>query len=99
MGIQKEFEDWYKKHHHNQIGSFDGEYYANSYQHTMWVGWQAAKASAVPEGFVLMPIKPSEGMIVAVRKCHEGEAYLPHSLYSEFVNQARIEAQEPSNDS
>lgn len=49
MGIQKEFEDWYKKHHHNQIGSFDGEYYANSYQHTMWVGWQAAKASAVPE--------------------------------------------------
>lgn len=44
MGIQKQFEDWYKDHHHEQIGSFDGECYANGYQHTLWVGWQAAIA-------------------------------------------------------
>ena len=64
-------------------------------------GWQAAKAQAVPEGFVLMPMVPSERMIKAVRQCYEGEAYLPYSLYSEFVNQAiieRMEAQEPAND-
>ncbi len=64
-------------------------------------GWQAAKAQAVPEGFVLVPMVPSERMINAVRQCYEGEAYLPYSLYSEFVNQAIIEhmeAQEPTND-
>lgn len=56
---------------------------------------------AVPEGFVLVPMVPSERMINAVRQCYEGEAYLPYSLYSEFVNQAiieRMEAQEPAND-
>ena len=63
--------------------------------------WQAIKAQAVPEGFVLVPMVPSERMINAVRQCYEGEAYLPYSLYSEFVNQAiieRMEAQEPAND-
>ena len=63
--------------------------------------WQAAKAQAVPDGFVLVPMVPSERMIKAVRQCYEGEAYLPYSLYSEFVNQAiieRMEAQEPAND-
>ena len=65
-----------------------------------WKAWQA-KAQAVPEGFVLVPMVPSERMINAVRQCYEGEAYLPYSLYSEFVNQAiieRMEAQEPAND-
>ena len=62
---------------------------------------QATKAQAVPEGFVLVPMVPSERMINAVRQCYEGEAYLPYSLYSEFVNQAiieRMEAQELTND-
>ena len=62
---------------------------------------QAAKAQAVPEGFVLVPMVPSERMINAVRQCYEGESCLPYSLYSEFVNQAIIEhmeAQEPTND-
>ena len=66
-----------------------------------FAGWLAAKAQAVPEGFVLVPMVPSERMINAVRQCYEGEAYLPYSLYSEFVNQAiieRMEAQEPTND-
>ncbi|WP_298064280.1 hypothetical protein [uncultured Acinetobacter sp.] len=60
-----------------------------------------AQAQAVPDGFVLVPMVPSERMINAVRQCYEGEAYLPYSLYSEFVNQAiieRMEAQEPAND-
>ena len=60
-----------------------------------------AKAQAIPDGFVLVPMVPSERMIKAVRQCYEGEAYLPYSLYSEFVNQAiieRMEAQEPAND-
>lgn len=64
-----------------------------------WAMWLSAKAQAVPEGFVVVPMVPSERMINAVRQCYEGEAYLPYSLYSEFVNQAiieRMEAQEPA---
>ena len=77
------------------------------YVHLMnqrWYAWLAcakSKSQAVLEGFVLVPMVPSERMINAVRQCYEGEAYLPYSLYSEFVNQAiieRMEAQEPTND-
>ena len=59
---------------------------------------QAAKAQAVPEGFVLMPIKPTETMVAAVAKEYEGDAFLPYSLYDAYVKQAMIEAQEPAND-
>ena len=74
---------------------------------TGWAMWKKAinfgrkQPQAAPEGFVLVPMVPSERMINAVRQCYEGEAYLPYSLYSEFVNQAiieRMEAQEPTND-
>ena len=61
--------------------------------------WQAAKAQAVLEGYVLMPIKPTETMVMAVVKEHEGDAFLPYSLYDAYVKQAMIEAQEPANES
>lgn len=61
-------------------------------------GWQAAKAQAVPDGFVLMPIKPTETMVMAVVKEHEGDSFLPYSLYGAYVKQAMIEAQEQTND-
>ena len=79
----------------NQVDEF------NEHWDTFRAGWQAAKAQAVPEGFVLVPMVPSERMVNAVRQCYEGESYLPYSLYSEFVNQAiieRMETQEPTND-
>lgn len=63
-----------------------------------WRVWQAAKAQAVPEGYVLMPIKPTETMVMAVVKEHEGDAFLPYSLYDAYVKQAMLEAQEPAND-
>ena len=59
---------------------------------------QAVKAQAVPEGFVLMPIKPTNTMVMAVAEEHEGDIFLPYSLYDAFVKQAMIEAQEPAND-
>ncbi len=69
---------------------------------TGWAMWlrakRDAKAHAVPEGFVLMPIKPTETMVSAVAKEHEGDAFLPYSLYDAYVKQAMIEAQEPAND-
>ncbi len=51
------------------------------------------KAQAVPEGYVLMPIKPTKTMVMAVAKEHEGDAFLPYSLYDAYVKQAMIEAQ------
>ena len=59
---------------------------------------ELAKAQAVPEGYVLMPIKPTETMVMAVVKEHEGDAFLPYSLYDAYVKQAMIEAQEPANE-
>ena len=52
----------------------------------------------VPEGFVLVPIKPTETMVMAVVKEHEGDAFLPYSLYDAYLKQAMIEAQEQSHD-
>ena len=63
-----------------------------------WSAWKEAKAQAVPAGYVLMPIKPTETMVMAVVKEHEGDAFLPYSLYDAYVKQAMIEAQEPAND-
>ena len=60
---------------------------------------ELAKSQAVPEGFVLMPIKPTETMVMAVVKEHEGDAFLPYSLYDAYVKQAMIEAQEQSHES
>lgn len=62
----------------------------------MWLMWEKAKAQAVPEGYVLMPIKPTETMVMAVVKEHEGDAFLPYSLYDAYVKQAMIETQEPA---
>nr|WP_257222066.1 hypothetical protein [Acinetobacter sp. YH12245] len=63
-----------------------------------WSAWKEAKAQVVPEGYVLMPIKPTETMVMAVVKEHEGDAFLPYSLYDAYVKQAMIEAQEPANE-
>ena len=76
----------------NQVDEF------NEHWDTFRAGWEAAKAQAVPEGYVLMPIKPTETMVMAVVKEHEGDAFLPYSLYDAYVKQAMIEAQEPAND-
>ena len=69
-----------------------------SYAYCLGVKAQEAKAQAVPEGYVLMPIKPTKTMVMAVAKEHEGDAFLPYSLYDAYVKQAMIEAQEPANE-
>ena len=97
---------------HEKLTYFGDAYDDAKRLNDLWSTWCAcvgllyletntAKAQAVPEGYVLVPMVPSERMINAVRQCYEGEAYLPYSLYSEFVNQAiieRMEAQEPTTD-
>ncbi|MDO6644547.1 hypothetical protein [Acinetobacter guillouiae] len=103
MEINKEREE-FEKEAFKQSGGWAtfhkayGVVYENNQLNFAWKVWLAAKKQAIPEGFVLMPIKPTETMVMAVAKEHEGDAFLPYSLYDAFVKQAMIEAQEQSHD-
>lgn len=55
---------------------------------TAWTMWIRAKKNAVPEGFVLVPKEPTDKMIMAAHEHHEGETYLPHSLYTAMIEAA-----------
>lgn len=59
-----------------------------------WCTWQAAKAHEAEKlkGKVVVPVEPTQAMIDAVRSEHEGEPYLPYSLYKSFLKAATVEA-------
>ena len=79
MNIQKEreaFEDCYKtrrdykfyvKHEmsEKQIFEFKNDKYVVDCVNDGWKIWRAAKAQAVPEGFVLVPKEPTDAMLFA----------------------------------
>ena len=53
-----------------------------------WEAWQAAKAQAVPEGFVVVPKEPTEAMVEAGKDSSECGGW-PDEIYK-----AMIEARE-----
>ena len=68
--MQKEreaFEAWYRKEYDNTViddsefseilDEYESNYYWVDELNQSWKAWQAAKAQAVPEGFVLVPVK------------------------------------------
>ena len=61
--------------------------------------WQAAKAQAVPEGFVLVPKEPTDIEIESIKEKHWDMrgCQLCKSDYIDLYK-AMIEAQEPTND-
>ena len=66
-----------------------------------WETWQAAKAQAIPDGFVVVPKEPSEylanhGHQVFLGHFNEGGQTGGRSLY--FAYKAIVEAQESDND-
>ena len=66
-----------------------------------WNAWQAVKAQAVPEGFVLVPKEPSADLVnhghqVFLGHFNEGGQTGGRSLY--FAYKAMIGAQEQSHD-
>ena len=64
-----------------------------------WCTWQAAKAQAVPEGFVLVPKQPTPKMIDATWNFDEEIQDMSHNSRNEFIYNAMIAAaQEPTND-
>jgi len=75
MEIQKEreaFEAWYRKEYDNTViddsefseilDEYESNYYWVDELNQSWKAWQAAKAQAVPEGFVLVEKKEFEQM-------------------------------------
>ena len=109
MDIEKEREAF--ENHLKKMGKTDNETFSknedDSYQmdiiHFGWKIWQAAKAQAVPEGFVLVNKKD----LVKVLNCVTDDWLIDTDSLEEFkkieslvqdeVN-AMIEAQEPTND-
>ena len=73
----------------NQVDEF------NEHWDTFRAGWQAAKAQAVPEGFVLMPRICTNKMAHATKAI---DGRLSAFKYAD-VYKAMIEAQVPDNDS
>lgn len=63
-----------------------------------WKAWQAAKAQAIPEGFVLVPKEPTPKMIDATWNYDEEIQEMSHNARNEFIYKAMIEAQESTND-
>ena len=58
-----------------------------------WMAWQAAKAQAVHEGFVVVPKEPTEAMLRAANDHVMNTHATPFSAYK-----AMIEAQEQSHE-
>ena len=57
-----------------------------------FLAWQAAKAQAVPDGFVLVPKEPTQEMLIA------GRDMVTFGCGYDDVYKAMIEAQEQAND-
>lgn len=85
----------------NEAFEDDGENYVYDEVKFMWDFWQAAKAQAVPEGFVLVPKEPSADLVnhghqVFLGHFNEGGQTGGRSLY--FAYKAMIGAQEQSHE-
>ena len=97
---QDEFKDIVFK---PEINAFHSNYLSSRFIDNInwgWNSWQAAKAQAVPEGFVLVPKEPSEQLLSkAIRKYLQVSdlsiitSRMAH-LYELMIQEAMIEAQE-----
>ena len=56
--------------------------------------WQAAKAQAVPDGFVVVPKEPTKEMLIAADNCAIDSKVTAHNIYNAMI----AAAQEPTND-
>lgn len=62
-----------------------------------WCTWQAAKAQAVPEGFVLMPKEPTKDTLIEIASVCIGDDFANLDEAKELYK-AAIKAQESAND-
>ena len=101
MDFQKEKEA-FEKHASkffktNKAFEDDGENYVYDEVKFMWDCWLAAKAQAVPEGFVLMPKEPTEKMNKAGLQEYRKVIGVGQDDIG-YIYKAMIEAQEQSHE-
>ena len=78
----------------------DGVFWFKEQTRQMWSMWQAAKAQAIPDGFVLVPKEPTQELLNKMQDFFVGafESGLTggQSIHCAYI--AMIEAQEQAND-
>ena len=79
MDIEKDsnreaFEAWFESRYDANFMQFalDLDMYVDKHTQTCWEAWQAAKAQAVPDGFVVVPKKATKKMLDAGYEAHDG---------------------------
>ena len=105
MDIQKEreaFESWHYEQYLLENPNIDisNAKYIYDYAHknalvyqlkeSHFTAWQAAKAQAIPEGFVLVPKEPTQEMLIAADNCAIDGKVTANNIYK-----AMLAAQEP----
>ncbi|MFW1996060.1 hypothetical protein ACG904_14080 [Acinetobacter guillouiae] len=115
MDIQKEreaFENWWEGFHNGRQIACDyveeDNSYSVGYANAQWVAWQAAKAQAVPEGFVLVPKECPDPIFAdklfdhLCKKAHgefgDDQMIFFSDIDESAIWQLMIEAQEQSHD-
>ena len=53
-----------------------------------------SEPNKVPDGWKLVPIEPTAEMAQAARDCHEGESFLPYSIYRAMLAAAPAQESE-----
>ena len=89
---QDEFEDLVFK---AEINAFHSNYLSSRFMDNInfgWSAWQAAKAQAVPDGFVVVPKVPTPKMIDATWDHDEEIQSMSHNARNEFIYKKMIEA-------
>lgn len=87
MNIEKEreaFEGWFSKEFrcdewvYNPFGRMEFnniDAYSCSTVNTVWSAWLAAKTQAIPDGFVVVPVEPTQKMVDEFPEVHYQDTY------------------------
>ena len=97
MDIQKEreaFEAWFESNFEStKLHKFDDGVYWHERAQMSWEAWQAAKANAVPDGYVVVPKEPTEKMIDAGHDFCKNNIVTPSGFYKAMIEAAQEQGQ------
>ena len=100
MDLQKEreaFEAWHYEQYLLENPNIDiaNAKYIYDYAHknplvaqlreSHFIVWQAAKAQAVPDGFVVVPKEPTDEMLIAADNCEIDGKVTAHNIYKAML--------------
>lgn len=85
------------------LNTYDSNYIVTDDLNRSWLAWQArAKAQAVPEGFVLVPLDVVERCMshICLAMCHQNNSNSENDVMQMDLEilESALKAQEPAND-